>query len=268
MAGFDDAYRELLARWGRAAVARTADTPRARTRVNVVGDPRGAGAATVLLPGGGASSVVWFPQVAAADGAFIAPDLPADAGYSERRRGLRGARDVADWCEDVLAAAGVPGRKAVTVVGHSYGAQLAVRWALQSPARIAGLTLLDPNGVFARVAPAVAVHALPQLIAPSGARWRRFLNWETRGATLDPVWFELTTSAAAMRMRPLFLPRPKPAEIEALRALPGGIRVVLARRSRYHDATRVAASLAEQHPWIVVETVDASHHELPFVWRP
>ncbi|GAA4404807.1 alpha/beta fold hydrolase [Tsukamurella soli] len=280
---FAAAYRDVLARWGDVTVV-TCDTARARTRITVVPGPDGADSPlVVLLPGGGATSTVWFPQVAdlAMGATVIAPDLPGDAGCSLRRQGLRGWRDVAAWCAEVVAAAGretgaAAGRETgaaagrpVTVVGHSYGAQIAVRFALDRPDLVAGVTLLDPTGVFARVSAETALHAVPLLLAPTGRRWRRYLDWETGGAALDPAWLRLGAAAAdGSRMRPVRLPRPSPADIDRLAGQAGGVRVVLAERSRYHDARRMAADLRRRHPWITVETLPASHHELPFVWRP
>ena len=57
-------------------------------------------------------------------------------------------------------------------------------------------------------------------------------------------------------------------DLDALRELPGGVTVVVALRSRYHDGAAVARTVERRYPWMRVETLPVSHHELPFAYRP
>ncbi len=197
---------------------------------------------------------------------MIAPDLPGDAGGTERRA-FRSRADWPAWIDEVLDGVGAP---AAAVLAHSYGAQIAVAHALVHPERLRALTLLDPTDVFARMRPSVLVRALPALVAPSSSRQRALARWETRGHW--PPTAELGRLAAAIAdgPRPAYLPprRPTAAALDALEAVPGGVTVVAALRSRYHDGAALARTVEQRYPWMRVETVPVAHHELPFAYRP
>lgn len=107
----------------------------------------GTGPSVVLLHGGGLDSAhlswapVWSRLQGRAD--LLAPDLP---GYGDTPLGdtlptLAGYRR---WLEGLLDAAGVD--RAV-LAGVSLGGGIAVRTALDAPARVAGLVLAAPYGL-------------------------------------------------------------------------------------------------------------------------
>ncbi len=73
------------------------------------------------------------------DRTLIAPDLRGN-GESMTRSG----QTLAAWSRDQLAVLDREGLDRVPVVGHSLGAQIAMRIAHEAPMRVAGLVLLDP----------------------------------------------------------------------------------------------------------------------------
>ncbi|MER6349596.1 alpha/beta fold hydrolase [Streptomyces sp. NPDC001595] len=86
--------------------------------------------------------------------------------------------------------------------GHSYGAWLAVRYALHAPQRVDRLALVDPTQVFAGFRTSYLLRALPTLIRPSQARARAFLAWETAGVHPEGTWqrlYALATTVPAAR---------------------------------------------------------------------
>ena len=264
---FEGVYDAAVRDWGVPVRRLTIDGEQARTRLLTCGDD--AAPALLCLAGGGDTVAAWFAQAAglAARYRLLAPDLPGDAGGTERRA-LRTRDDLVAWVGEVLDAAGA---RDAALLAHSYGAQIATAYALHRPDRVSALTLLDPTGVFAPMRPATVLRALPLLAAPSGTRLRAYRRWETGGHwPPTPPEFGRLAEAAADGPRPrLVVPRrPSHDQLDRLRELPGGVTVVVALRSKYHDGPRLARKVAERYPWMTVETLPVTHHELPFAYRP
>ena len=100
---------------------------------------RGTGPTLLALHGALSSSVTWEPLFQAMPGVrFVAPDLPghgdsADAlpdVHSQTTRAMQG----------LIEAINGP----VDLVGHSYGATIALRVAVESPHKVRSLTLIEP----------------------------------------------------------------------------------------------------------------------------
>lgn len=254
----DDAYDELLGRWPRPVEAVDVDTALGRTRVHAAGPP---GASPVLLlAGSGACSPVWAAVAAglAVDHRVLAVDVPGDAGRSAalavpvRHRG-----QVADWLQEVLD--GVGADRAV-VVGHSYGAWLALTHAIHHPESVGRLVLLDPTDCFVPLAPAYLARALPLFLAPSPRRLRAFLAWETAGRGVDAAVERLWAGQG----RPSVLLRPRrPAALD-LQGLGVRVDLLVAERSRAHDPARLARRARVLLPDARITTLEGvSHHQIP-----
>ncbi|MFH8344314.1 alpha/beta fold hydrolase [Streptomyces sp. NPDC018045] len=253
---FIEAYEGLLDRWGGGVDHLDIPTPYGITRVNCAG-PEGA-PPLLLLPGGGDTSASWFANVPewARTRRVLAADLIGDAGRSLPAQGRRigSVADLGRWLDALLDGLGV-GRTALA--GHSYGAWIALHYALVS-SRVSHLALADPTGCFAGYRPGYLLRALPTLLAPSPARVRSFLRWETGGAPLDPDWLRLQEAAAGVeKARPVTKPRPSTA---ALRALRTPTLIVLAGRGRPHDAERVAKAVSGLLPDAEIAVLPGSSH--------
>lgn len=124
-----------------------------------VGDPRNP--PLFVLPGGpGADYRLLLPLAALADAYQVVLWDPRGAGLSERV-GL--PELTIDSFDDEIAAvhaAVAPGRPAV-LVGHSYGALFAVRYAARHPAAVAHLVLVEPGGLTGAARRADGGGALP-----------------------------------------------------------------------------------------------------------
>ncbi|MFK4228090.1 alpha/beta fold hydrolase, partial [Streptomyces sp. NPDC019890] len=114
---------------------------------------------------------------------------------------------------------------------------------------------------FAGYRPGYLLRALPVLLAPSPARVRSFLRWESRGAPLDPAWLRLQEPAASFKKaRPVIGPRPGAAALHALRT---PVLILLAGRSRAHDTSRVAEVGAALLPHAEITVLPSvGHHGL------
>ncbi|MEU0189451.1 alpha/beta hydrolase [Streptomyces afghaniensis] len=257
---FYAAYDAVLRRWPVEVRSVDVPSPYGSTRVQICG--REGGVPVVLLPGGGTTSAVWFATVGAlaAHHRVYAVDLMGDIGRSvhdgER---LRGAGDLMAWLDSVFDALDLDGAR---LCGHSYGAWIALNYALHAPRRLGRLALLDPVNCFAGMSPRYLAHALPMLLKPTAERVRAFHRWETGHAPEDPVWRAfLDSTATARRSKVVAMRRPK---ARALRGCTVPALVVMAERSRAHNAPRVAAAARRLLPEAGVVTLPGtSHHSVP-----
>ncbi|GAA3109186.1 alpha/beta fold hydrolase [Streptomyces echinatus] len=267
MAGYDSdvfrvAYDKVLANWPADHEALTVATPFGRTRVNACG-PRDAPALLLLPGGGGATSASWYAQAGELGRArrVYAVDLIGAPGLSDPAgdRHPRTVAGLADWLDAVLDGLGVT---EADVGGHSYGAWIALQYALRAPGRVRRLFLLDPTQCFAGFKAAYLLRALPMLVRPTPRRVRAFLEWETGGVPLDPDWLRLQEAAAGFpSRRPVTGPRPA---ADALRGLRVPVLLLVAASSRTHDPTEVTARAAGLLPDVESAVLpDVSHHALP-----
>ncbi|MGW6063201.1 alpha/beta fold hydrolase [Streptomyces sp. NPDC055189] len=266
------AYDKVLAKWPAGTEHRTVSTPFGDTYVAVCG-PAGA-PPLVLLPGGGATAGSWFANVGkwARKRRVYAVDLIGEAGRSvpDAGRPIRSVADLTGWLDALLDGLGTggPGTEglgtggAVDLGGHSYGAWIALHYALHAPHRVRRLVLVDPTQCFAGFRPGYLLHALPMLLRPSARRTRAFLAWETGGIALDADWLRLQELAAGFpTAKPVTGPRPAP---DALRALRLPVLVLLAGSGRAHNAGKVAARAAELLPDVRTAVLPGvGHHALP-----
>ncbi|MEU6675597.1 alpha/beta fold hydrolase [Streptomyces sp. NPDC046925] len=256
------AYDKVLAKWPEGTEHRTVSTPFGDTYAAVCG-PVGA-PPLVLLPGGGATAGSWFANVAkwARKRRVYAVDLIGEAGRSapDASRPIRTVADLTGWLDALLDGLGA--EEPVDLCGHSYGAWIALHYALHAPHRVRRLVLVDPTQCFAGFRPNYLLHALPMLLRPSARRTRAFLTWETGGVPLDPDWLRLQEHTADFpTVKPVTGPRPAP---DALRALRLPVLVLLAGRGRAHDAGKVAARAADLLPAVRTAVLrDVGHHGLP-----
>ncbi|QSE88747.1 alpha/beta fold hydrolase [Rhodococcus pseudokoreensis] len=258
---FVRAYDSLLAEWPVDVTPVEVPTRFGPTRVNVCGSE--SGTPLVLLPGGGATSTVWIANVAALARSHrvFAVDVMGDVGRSVNDGApLRTVPDLFEWLDAVLDHLGVT---APAVVGHSYGAMIALAYALSDSRRVDRLVLLDPTSCFAGLSARYLLHAVPVLIRPTERRQRRLIRWETAGAGVDPRWLGVTALGAAAFGRTTLAVPPRPTAA-ALAGLTVPTTVVLAGDSRAHDAGRVADNVRRLFPSATVTTIPGvTHHALP-----
>ncbi|MEU9116822.1 alpha/beta hydrolase [Streptomyces sp. NPDC048483] len=268
------AYDAVLARWPVPVDRMDLTSPYGTTRVTACGPEDGA--PLVLLHGGGTTSTVWFANVAglARTRRIYAIDRIGEAGRSLRgERPMRSVDDLHDWLDGVLDGLGLglgpepglePGLGRADLCGHSYGAWIALTYALRAPQHIRKLVLLDPTQCFAGYKAGYLLRALPLLVRPTAERAGAFLAWETRGAEVDSAWRELNGLAAELpHTKVITGKRPRPRQ---LRGSTVPTLVLLAGDSRVHDSRRVEAAARRHLPHAETAVLPGlSHHAMPFV---
>lgn len=255
---FFAAYDALLSRWPAGTAELDVPTPYGTTRVHAYGPAEAT--PVLLLHGGGSTGVVWYANARAlgAHHRVLAVDLLGDAGRSIREgRPLRTTADLMAWLDALLDGLGV---SSAHLLGHSYGAWIALTYALHAPQRIDRLVLLDPTQCFAGYRPGFLLRSLPVLARPTVARALALLDHETAGTETDPDWKRLYALAVSdFANRKLVIGRrPDPT------MLSGPVLVLLAGRSGVHDTAEVAARARKAVPHARIETLtDLTHFALP-----
>ncbi|GLF99141.1 alpha/beta fold hydrolase [Streptomyces yaizuensis] len=257
---FFERYEAVLARWPVPVESLDVPSRYGSTRVHVCGPPDAP--PVVLLPGGGTTSVVWYANAGelARDHRVYAVDLMGDIGRSLHNGApLRGPDDLMAWLDLLVRELDLAG---ADLCGHSYGAWIALRYALHAPDRIGRLALLDPVACFGEPGPRYVLRALPVLLRRTPERVRGLHEWESGGPAGDPVWRAFLESTGTVRpSKVVTMRRPKAAE---LRSCSVPTLVALAGESRAHAVGRVAATARTLMPAARVVTLPgASHHSLP-----
>ena len=256
---FFAAYDALVARWPSGHQPADVQTRYGTTRVHVCGPPDAP--TLVLFHGYGATAAVWFATAGelSLNWRVMAVDRPGEAGRSAQGGHRMRAADIMQWIDDLRAGLRL---ETFALCGHSYGAWLALSYALRSPSRVRALALLDPTSCFARYRTGYLLRSVPLLARPSAARAEAFLAWETAGVPVSPAWLRLAALAADVPSSgPVRVRRPSRAR---LRGLSVPALVILAEASKAHNIRRVAAAARASVPEVRVEVLaDASHHSIP-----
>ncbi|QRP49703.1 alpha/beta fold hydrolase [Amycolatopsis sp. FDAARGOS 1241] len=242
MGVLEEAFEAVVAKWSAPASVSWVSTRLGETRVIACGE----GDPIVLLPGSGATAASWFGVAGRLPGRVYAVDLPGTA---------RTLDDLMSWVDAVLARLEI---SRVVLCAHSYGAWLALNYALRHPAAVSRLALLDPTDCFTGLSLPYRIRAVPLMLRPSGRRQESFLRWETTGRPLDPDWLRLVRAVADLPSPHIVFPR-RPN----LLGLTVQTLVLIAADGRAHDPRRVAERAAHQ-PAVTAELLDnATHHSIP-----
>ena len=118
----------------------------------------GAGPGIVLVHGLGTSAEIWrlLRGELAQHDRVIAVDLRASGRTRERRRRELTLDVLAGDLQELAAALALSG---AVVVGHSLGASVALKWALEGPADISSLVLLGADANLASLGPRMLASA-------------------------------------------------------------------------------------------------------------
>ena len=257
---FARTYQDLVDRWPVPVTALDVPTGYGMTHVLICGE-HGA-PAVFLLPGGGATATAWRDVAAglSVSHRVIAADPIGQPGLSTPGgQPIKAALDLVSWLDQVLDSLTIT---SAALVGHSYGAWIALRYAMHAPSRVSKLVLLDPTDTFAPLSLRYRLKAIPQLARPSSQRMRRFLAWETRGQPLDPAWLAVIAAGQDLGRARIVMPRrPHRGELADLHA---PVLVIVAGRSRAHDPARIARLARDRLPNVTSATLaQATHHSIP-----
>jgi pimeloyl-ACP methyl ester carboxylesterase len=260
---FFAAYDRLLTRWPDPHETIIIGSEFGTTRV-IASGPADA-PPVVLIHAYQATSAEWIELARAlsTDRRVFAVDVIGDAGHSSTGvRAISTITDMVEWLVTVM-----DGLQLITaeLCGHSYGAWIALAYAIERPTRVSRVTLLDPTMSFAPLFPAYVLRALPALIKPTAARRTSLIRWESKKgkATLDPEWLQVTGMGADVFGDAPTVPTKIPKTVTLMGLRPPAL-VVIAGSTKVHAKRRVARRAGQRLPNATVETVrGASHYGLP-----
>jgi pimeloyl-ACP methyl ester carboxylesterase len=254
---FHAAYDAVLAQW--PVPVESVDVPSVygTTHVQVCGPSDGQ--PLVLLHGGSATSTVWLANVEALSRRHrvYAVDQIGDAGRSVHDgQPIEGVVDLMFWLDCLFDTLGVD---AVALGGHSYGAWLALSYAIHAPARVSKLILLEPTNCYTGMKLSFRLRAVPLFARPSADRMQSLIAWETAGIPVDPTWLHLTALAAGeVGKSKLVLPHQfTEAELQSA-TMP--TLVLTAENSKQHDIRRLAANAQRLMPKVAIASLPAASH--------
>lgn len=260
-AAFLAAYDAAMLRWPPGTDVTDLVSEFGTTRVYSCG-PAGA-PPVVLLAAYGATSAEWNPLAhdLAADRRVHAVDIPGDPGRSVADGTAIGSpTELRRWLASVLTGLGLA---SAHLVGHSYGAWIALDLALGDPSRVSGLTLLDPTMCFTPLLKGYIFRATPVMMKPTGDRRTGLIRWETRGVPMNEDWLALT----ALGTDAFGLTSTVPTRIppgSAFAALTAPTTALFAGRGRVNQARTAARRAAARSTLISPHILaDASHYGLP-----
>ncbi len=261
-AEFFGAFEEMLRdRWPDGTVTRDLTSAFGTTRVLVAGPA--AAPPLVLFPAYQATSAVWGDLASALgqDRRIYAVDPIGDAGRSiAGARAIETPADQVEWIDGVLEGLEL---ETTELGGHSYGAWIAMNYALQRPARVTRVVLLDPTMVFGPIVRRFITRALPALMRPTGARRESLIRWESRSGPVDPQWVRVTSLAADAFPNVPTVRTKVPGGADRI-GLDRPVLVVVAGASRVHPPAKVVTRARKTLQDGRVEVLPgASHYGLP-----
>jgi pimeloyl-ACP methyl ester carboxylesterase len=173
-------YDARAARWPAPSETLFVDTTWGATFVRISGSADGP--PLVLLPGAGATSLMFAPNVAGWAERFrvYAVDNVYDFGRSVYVRDLKSPDDYVDWLDQVLDGLGL--RERVNLLGLSYGGWIASQYGLRHPERLSRLVLVAPAATVAQLSPDFVKRGL-MCVIPHPYFIKSMVRWSIAGAT-------------------------------------------------------------------------------------
>lgn len=255
---FMQTYEAVLGLWEVAHAALDIPTSFGLTHINTTGARDGP--AMVLLPGFGANSTMWFPNIATLSTAFrcYAVDTNGQPGRSLPDQKLTASNN-ADWLDELMDGLGL--RKAC-FVGVSLGGWLALNLAICKPARVEKAVLLDPAASFEKMSGTFLRHSfLPFMVHPTRARLVKYFLWMTRGYQVNQDWSELMLRGI-LNTRPQSPIRAKPFSDAQLRSVRVPVLALIAERSLIYNPQRACERARRLIPGVTAEIVQGASHAL------
>jgi pimeloyl-ACP methyl ester carboxylesterase len=252
------AYETVLALWQAPSEPLDVVTSFGTTHVNACGSKDKP--AMILIPGFGANSTMWFPNVAALSSQYriYALDTPGQPGKSIPGRELL-ASNSSDWLIEVLNGLGIEKAHAV---GVSLGGWLALNFAINVPERVDRVVLIDPAASFARMSTAFLMHSfIPFMMHPTRPGLKKYFRWMTQGYVVDPSWGELML-LGILNTRPQPPLRVTPFSEAKLRSIQTPVLVLIGDRSVIYNPESVQRRALRLIQNVQAEIVPGASHAI------
>ena len=188
----------------------------------------------------------------------FAVDLIGQPGLSQGPRLRASGHDYVEWLDDVLDRLGLP---TASLVGHSLGGHVALRYAAARPQRARRLALVCPSGLIRlRVPPTVLARTLAWLAHPQPGTGRALLQLMSEpGQDVQDLVEWMTV--VGRHVRTTLAPRPLPAPL--LREVISPVLVVAGERDPFLPGRRLADAVRRRLPAGQTVVIPGAGHLLP-----
>jgi pimeloyl-ACP methyl ester carboxylesterase len=221
---------------------------------------RGEGTPIVFLHGVSGTGLVWTDYVERLPGRDVyAVDIIGDVGRSRQDVPFASGDDLGVWLDETLAALGI---ERAHLAGTSLGGFTSLATAINRPARVASLVLLDPVGIAELDMWGFLRWGVPVLfgsIAPGPVR--RWLARRARMPLLEDQRLMRMGLYGNLRHVPGFPPL-RPFTDEQLRSITVPTAVLVGEQTEVFDAERLVRRARELLPHATVELVPGAGHAL------
>lgn len=262
-------YETRAKKWPVISENRMVNTSYGQTFVRISGPA--AGKPLVLLPGAGANSLHWGPNIQALSASYktYAVDSIYDFGRSVSTRPLNNSEDLVNWLDELFNALELGGH--INLMGMSYGGWLTSQYALRFPNRLGKIILLAPACTVLPVTWEFIGRAiLVQL--PFRYFTKSLLYWiledmvkkdETSQVWLDSVVDDTFTAMLCFKPRPLVNPTVlTDKEIQSIK-LP--VLFLAGENEKIYSAQKAVQRLNKVAPQIETEIIPQAGHDLALV---
>ncbi len=152
----------------------------------------GAGRPVVLLHGGGAGAVTWYPSIGALSKYFhvIVPDI-VGYGESDKPNAPYDKAYFAKWLKDFISALNIP---KAHIVGLSQGGAIALQFVLDNPEMVDKLVLVDSGGLgakpsFAALLSMICLNSFPSSLADR--LFSRYILFNPKNRDPNHGWYSI-----------------------------------------------------------------------------
>jgi pimeloyl-ACP methyl ester carboxylesterase len=255
---FMDTYEAVLGLWSVPHEALDVSTSFGTTHINAAGAKEKP--PMLLLPGFGANSTMWFPNIAALSAQFrcFAVDTNDQPGKSLPTQPLT-VINTAEWMVELLDELSI---EKAYLAGVSLGGWLALNFTIRNPERTEQAILLDPAASFERMSAAFLWRSfLPIMVHPTRAGLTRYFRWMTRGYTVNEKWGELMLQGI-LNTRPQPPIHATPFSNFELRSVRVPVLVLIGERSIIYNPERACRRATQLIPGVQVEIIPEASHAL------
>jgi pimeloyl-ACP methyl ester carboxylesterase len=253
-----DLYDTILAKWNVPAESLDIKTSFGITHINATGSSKNP--SLILLPGFGANSTIWFPNIAPLSENFrvYAIDTNGQPGKSIPSQKLT-ASNSSRWIAEVLDVLGL-GK--ANIAGISLGGWLTLNFAIRKPERVERIVLLDPAASLEKVSGAFLQHSfIPIMVPPTRPGLIKYFRWITQGYAVDPNWGELLIQGI-LNTRPQPPIRAIPFTDSELRSVKIPVLLMIGERSVIYNPQRAYQRATRLLPHVQAEIIPGASHAL------
>jgi pimeloyl-ACP methyl ester carboxylesterase len=252
------AYQSVLSLWPVSSEPLEIKTRFGTTHVNACGSQDKP--PMILIPGFGANSTMWFPNVAVLSSQYrvYALDTPGQPGKSISGPVIN-ASNSSDWIAEVMDGLGL---EKANLVGISLGGWLALNFAIHFPEGTDHVVLLDPAASFSKMSTAFLLHSfLPIMVNPTRSGLIKYFRWMTQGYRVNPAWAELML-LGILNTRPQPPIRATPFHEAQLRSIRAQVLVLIGGRSVIYNPETVHQRASRLIPNAQAEIIPNASHAL------